>query len=127
MKKIYVSEGEVLDKISILEIKSQNINDSNKIKNIKKELEILKAETIDLLLDKKVFELYLELKEVNLKLWNIEDRIRIKERNKKFDDEFIELARSVYYTNDERSSIKKKINILVSSEIIEEKSYEDYK
>jgi len=127
MKKIYVSEGEVLDKISILEIKSQNINDNNKIKNIKKELEILKAETIDLLLDKKVFELYLELKEVNLKLWNIEDRIRIKERNKKFDDEFVELARSVYYTNDERSSIKKKINILVSSEIIEEKSYEDYK
>ena len=127
MKKIYVSEGEVLDKISILEIKSQNINDNNKIKNIKKELEILKAETIDLLLDKKVFELYLELKEVNLKLWNIEDRIRIKERNKKFDDEFVELARSVYYTNDERSSIKKKINILLCSEIIEEKSYEDYK
>jgi len=127
MKKIYVSEGEVLDKISILEIKSQNINDNNKIKNIKKELEILKAETIDLLLDKKVFELYLELKKVNLKLWNIEDRIRIKERNKKFDDEFVELARSVYYTNDERSSIKKKINILLCSEIIEEKSYEDYK
>jgi hypothetical protein len=126
MKKIYVSEGEVLDKISILEIKSQNINDNNKIKNIKKELEILKAETIDLLLDKKVFELYLELKEVNLKLWNIEDSIRIKERNKKFDNEFIELARSVYYTNDERSSIKKKINTLLCSEIIEEKSYQKY-
>jgi hypothetical protein len=126
MKKLYVSEAEILDKLTILEIKSKNINDHNKIKNIKIELDILKKESTDILLDKKIFNLYLELKKVNTKLWEIEDNIRIKERNKSFDNDFIELARSVYRTNDQRASIKKQINTILNSEIIEEKSYEPY-
>lgn len=126
MKKLYVSEAEILDKLTILEIKSKNINDYNKIKNIEIELDILKKESTDILLDEKIFSLYLELKKVNMKLWEIEDNIRIKERNKSFDNDFIELARSVYQTNDQRASIKKQINTILNSEIIEEKSYEPY-
>ena len=72
------------------------------------------------------YDLYRELSDINLKLWKIEDAIRLKEKNKEFDDEFVDLARAVYYTNDERSKTKKEINLQTNSELIEEKSYKDY-
>ena len=122
MYSIPVSTGEIVDKITILEIKQDNIKDDNKLNNIVNELMLLKK-IIDI---SSVYSLYLELKEINQKLWNIEDNLRVKEKNKEFDKEFVELARSVYYTNDERAAVKKQINILTNSELVEEKSYEEY-
>ena len=122
-----VSPGEVIDKITILQIKYEKINNKNKLKNIKNELNLLLP-----LINKKKYEtleiqnLMKNLKKVNHSLWNIEDNIREKEKFKEFDDEFIELARSVYKTNDKRAEIKKKINLLTKSDIIEEKSYKKY-
>jgi len=116
--RIEISIGELLDKISILEIKQENITDSQKLSNIKKELDLLRDEA-----SKFPQVLYLELKETNQKLWNIEDSIREKEYRKEFDLEFIELARSVYITNDLRSELKRKINLATNSSLIEEKSY----
>ena len=122
-----VSPGEVIDKITILQIKYEKINNKNKLKNIKNELNLLLP-----LINKKKYEtleiqnLMKNLKKVNHVLWNIEDNIREKENFKEFDDEFIELARSVYKTNDKRAEIKKKINLLTKSDIIEEKSYKKY-
>ena len=122
-----VSPGEVIDKITILQIKYEKINNKNKLKNIKNELSLLLP-----LINKKKYEtleiqnLMKNLKKVNHSLWNIEDNIREKENFKEFDDEFIELARSVYKTNDKRAEIKKKINLLTKSDIIEEKSYKKY-
>ena len=122
-----VSPGEVIDKITILQIKYEKINNKNKLKNIKNELSLLLP-----LINKKKYEtleiqnLMKNLKKVNDTLWNIEDNIREKENFKEFDDEFIELARSVYKTNDKRAEIKKKINLLTKSDIIEEKSYKKY-
>jgi len=119
-----ISIGELVDKITILEIKKNKLQNS-KLENVLKELSFLRK-----LMEKHQIEitdnLFTELKEINLTLWNIEDQIRIKEKNKEFDNIFIELARSVYFTNDKRSEIKKRINRLSNSEITEEKSYSEY-
>ena len=119
-----ISVGELIDKITILEIKKNKLKNL-KLKNILKELTFLRA-----VLEKNSIsipdEIYFQLKSINLKLWDIEDKIRIKEKNKEFDNEFIELARSVYLNNDRRSATKKELNIMFNSEIIEEKSYEKY-
>ena len=119
-----ISIGELIDKITILEIKKDKLKNF-KLKNILKELSFLRA-----VLEKdSIFipdEIFLQLKSINLTLWDIEDKIRIKEKNKEFDNEFIELARSVYFNNDRRSETKKELNLMFKSEIIEEKSYEKY-
>jgi len=120
--KIEVSIGEILDKISILEIKKNKIKDNEKLKNINNEFNTL-VESYPTYIDQ--FE-YKDLLKINSLLWDIEDRLRLKEKNKKFDEEFIKLARDVYFTNDKRSVIKKKINIRLGSDLIEEKSYQDY-
>ena len=119
-----ISIGELVDKITILEIKKNKLQNS-KLENVLKELSYLKR-----LMEKNKIEitddLFFQLKEVNLSLWNIEDQIRIKEKNKEFDNTFIELARSVYFKNDKRAEIKKSINRLSNSEITEEKFYSEY-
>lgn len=122
-----ISLGELLDKISILEIKKQKIVDKTKNENISKELKSLKSKFNKLnISSNEVEKLYNELKKVNLKLWNIEDEIRILEKNKIFNKKFIGLARSVYITNDKRFEIKNSINSLLESSYVEEKSYEKY-
>ena len=124
---VEVSTGEFLDKISILEIKSERIQDASKLSNINKELEILKktwAESPASQTD--VSTLMAELKTINETLWDIEDRIRIKESQSAFDEEFIELSRSVYITNDRRSDVKRQLNQALGSNLMEEKSYADY-
>jgi hypothetical protein len=123
---IEVSTGEVLDKLSILEIKSENIIEEIKVKNIIKELTYIKNISINLLSNQDINSIYIQLKEVNTKLWVIEDTIRLKEKNKIFDTEFIELARQVYITNDIRANLKKQINTITDSHFVEEKSYETY-
>jgi len=119
-----ISLGELIDKITILEIKQIHMT-GMKLKNVDKELNLLKK-----ILQDKNLEINIDLinclKEVNNKLWEIEDIIRIKERDQKFDKEFIELARSVYKENDKRASIKKEINQKYNSELVEEKSYNKY-
>lgn len=124
--KVEVSNGELLDKLSILQIKLDKIEDSVKLHNIQHEEEVLRPHCQTLLDNKEVQRLYSELLSVNKKLWDIEDSIREKERNQTFDKEFIELARAVYFTNDERAKIKKTINIVTQSELVEEKSYKSY-
>ena len=122
-----VSPGEVLDKITILEIKSERINDADKLVNVKRELELLKAAWLEYVdEDETVQRIHARLKSINEDLWEIEDDIRDKERLKAFDEGFIELARSVYFTNDERARLKKELNTHLGSAIIEEKSYQDY-
>ena len=119
-----VSLGELIDKITILEIKQIHMT-GIKLKNVDKELKLLKT----ILQDKNLeidIDLINNLKEVNNNLWEIEDNIRIKESNQKFDKEFIQLARSVYKENDKRASIKKEINQQYNSELVEEKSYNNY-
>ena len=124
---IDVSLGELIDKITILQIKSDNIKDKNKLENIDKELKILENSLQKLDLSYEVISKYSDkLKTVNKKLWEIEDDIRDKEAKKLFDSEFISLARAVYITNDQREKVKKEINIEFGSELIEEKSYRDY-
>ena len=124
--KIEVSHGEILDKFSILEIKKEKCQDLGKLENIVTEYNSLKNTSIQFLKNHECKSLYDDLLEVNLKLWDIEDEIRICEKNKIFDERFIELARSVYFTNDERAAIKKKINLLLGSNLVEEKVYEEY-
>ena len=119
-----VSIGELFDKNSILEIKLDMIKDEEKLNQVKNELKHLKGNIDRFPIPK---ELYEKLMSVNRKLWIIEDRLRIKEKNNEFDDEFIELARSVYYTNDERGDTKKEINTYFGSDINEVKDYCDYK
>lgn len=122
-----VSYGEVLDKITILEIKSKNISDPKKLNNVKIELEILvKTWDLEVKSTNDIIKLKENLKIVNQAIWDIEDTIRLKEGRKEFDDEFIQTARSVYYENDKRAAIKKQINILLGSKLVEEKSYQDY-
>jgi phenylalanyl-tRNA synthetase alpha subunit len=122
-----VSPGEVLDKITILEIKAVKISDNEKLKNVNHELNLLQS-IWNTHVEKSDELNYLkkQLKKVNQDLWNIEDDIRIKEYKKEFDDEFIQIARSVYVENDKRAAAKKAINLLLGSELVEEKSYEDY-
>jgi hypothetical protein len=124
--KIEISNGELIDKLSILEIKSKNIKDESKLNNINKEFFELKDIASELLKIDGVYELYQELIEVNNTLWDIEDSIRWKEREKKFDEEFVYYARNVYITNDLRFKLKSKINELTDSYFVEEKSYERY-
>jgi hypothetical protein len=122
-----ISYGELVDKITILEIKSERIDDAAKVANVQHELEILEstwAESSQGAAD--ITDAKARLKTVNEALWDIEDKIRLKEQAKAFDDEFIELARAVYVTNDKRAAIKKEINLALGSELVEEKSYQDY-
>lgn len=126
--KVPVSYGEVLDKITILEIKSERIMDEAKLKNIRRELDELNRTWADSGLDHpELPRLKASLKAVNESLWDIEDAIRVKESRSEFDDEFIRLARSVYVENDQRAAIKKDINLLLGSDLIEEKSYKNYR
>ena len=121
-----ISIGELVDKISILKIKQDNISDKIKIKHVKKELDLLQKKLFNYI-DREDIQNYLDLLvNVNSKLWKIEDDIRDCENNKLFDQTFIELARSVYYTNDERAKIKSEINKKFGSELVEVKSYEKY-
>ena len=125
--KIELSIGELLDKISILQIKAERIDDPSKVKNINKELDVLMSLGNDSpYSDTNLSAEINELKNINEALWDIEDKIRDKERNQLFDKDFIELARSVYFTNDKRAEIKRIINGKTGSELIEEKSYSDY-
>ena len=123
---IEVSHGEIVDKLTILKIKKENITDPSKLDNIVKEYDyLLSIVENDLGISTESPE-YLELLSINNELWVIEDDIRDKERVKEFDEDFVKLARSVYYTNDVRAKIKKEINIKYSSGFIEEKSYQSY-
>jgi hypothetical protein len=123
-----VSFGELLDKVTILQIKSERIHDAEKVANVRKELQALQSiwsahpashSDVDALIK--------SLKAVNERLWVIEDDIRVLEKAQSFDKAFIELARSVYFENDERARIKKAINVALGSAYIEEKSYQDYR
>lgn len=124
---IEVSCGELIDKITILEIKSVRIMEQAKLHNIQKELEHLsEVLNVHVDLDCEALELIAELRKVNNELWDVEDQLRDYERKQLFDSEFITLARSVYKLNDQRSAIKKTINIKLKSDMIEEKSYVIY-
>lgn len=127
--EIPISYGELLDKLSILEIKKEKITDEDKLENVVYEFNILKKLSNEIEQNyKNVFEdLYKRLIEINTKLWEIEDEIRILEANKDFNEKFIQLARSVYIVNDERFEQKKLINKTFGSEIMEEKQYIKYK
>ena len=125
--QIPISPGELLDKITILQIKAERISDPDKVANVRTELDMLSKiwdETVTI--DTTLSELTAELKSVNEALWEIEDDIRDEERNKRFGERFIELARAVYVTNDQRANAKKKVNLHLNSTIVEEKSYQDY-
>lgn len=122
-----VSFGELLDKIAILEIKSERMSDPAKLENVRRELAALEATWAAHPASRTdVGALRARLKEVNERLWEIEDRIRLKEKAQSFDEEFIRLARSVYFENDERARIKKELNLALGSTFVEEKSYQDY-
>ena len=123
-----VSFGELIDKITILEIKAEQIRDPAKVANVRTELDLLgstwaahPASRTD------IGDERARLRAVNQALWDIEDRIRLKEKAKAFDDEFIELARAVYFRNDERAAVKREINEKLGSTLVEEKSYQDYR
>ena len=125
---IPISPGELLDKITILQIKAERIADPVKVANVKTELEMLSKVWSDAVeVDAEIITLTAELKTVNEALWEIEDDIRDEERNQRFNERFIELARAVYVTNDERANAKKKVNLHLNSTIVEEKSYQDYR
>ena len=124
---VEVSVGELLDKISILEIKKEKISDSESLKFIQKEYLILK-EQLDqnIKSDNKIDELFKSLKDINLKLWSIEDKKRMCEKNSDFGDEFIKLSRDIHFLNDSRSKVKLEINKYTGSQIREIKEYTEY-
>ena len=124
---IPISPGELIDKITILEIKRESILDKEKLSNINFEYKVLLA-TLEnkIIASNEIDSLRIKLKTINKRLWDIEDQLRDLERSKTFNEDFIKLARSVYFTNDERSEVKKSINKLLNSEIVEEKSYSKY-
>lgn len=125
--KLETSPGEFLDKLTILEIKSERIPDPAKLANVRRELELLRVTWAASPLAKRdVSRLVGDLKQINETLWEIEDRIRQKESEGAFDQDFIELARSVYRNNDRRAAIKRELNVALGSELIEEKSYRAY-
>jgi|SRR5688572_24020448 Family of unknown function (DUF6165) len=125
--RVPVSPGELIDKITILEIKSERITDPAKLANVRTELELLQATWKESGLPTGEVDVeWARLRGVNAKLWDIEDLIRDKERDRAFDAEFIELARAVYVTNDERAAVKREINTKLGSRIVEEKSYAQY-
>lgn len=122
-----ISHGELIDKLTILEIKSERMADAAKLANVRDELQLLSslwqadaASRTDIAAERA------ELKRINEALWEIEDEIRIKERHQAFDARFIELARAVYHTNDRRAAVKRAINLKLGSRLVEEKSYQDY-
>lgn len=126
--QVPVSYGELIDKITILEIKSRQITDAAKLANVRTELDLLNttwashpASQTDITAERA------RLLAVNESLWDIEDRIRLKEKAQAFDAEFIELARAVYFQNDDRAAVKREINLKLGSQLVEEKSYQDYK
>jgi hypothetical protein len=123
--KVDVSNGEIVDKITILELKQKHIEDPIKLLNVKKELESL-MEYYPMIINNSNKKYYIDLYKINSELWEIEDKIRKKEHNKEFDDEFISLARNVYICNDKRAKIKYEINISTLSNLIEEKQYSPY-
>ena len=122
-----ISAGELLDKISILEIKIEKIKNKYNQEEVKKEYKILKRiQNSSIKLDVKIKELFNSIKEINIKLWNVEDKLRVCEKNKDFGKNFIELAREVYLNNDKRSKIKLEINKILGSNIREIKQYVNY-
>ena len=121
-----ISLGELVDKISILMIKKKNISDSIKLQHVNKELEFLQKTLKKYISEDEINEFLIKLVNINSKLWDIEDDIRECERKKLFDQTFIDLARSVYFTNDERAKVKNDINKTFGSELVEVKSYEEY-
>ena len=121
-----ISLGELVDKISILIIKQKNINDKEKLKHVNKELDFLKNTMIKYINNEDIKKYLDKLISINSDLWKIEDDIRDCERKKIFDQKFIDLARNVYFTNDERSRVKSDINKNFGSELVEVKSYEEY-
>ena len=129
--KIEVSNGEIIDKYTILEIKLSEIKDASKLKNIQHEYDVLTPDVKSIYEAAKdqnhLKQLHNDLLSINKKLWKIEDDIRECERSNDFGQTFIDLARAVYYTNDDRSDVKKAINVYTGSDLVEEKSYEDYK
>ena len=126
--KIPVSYGELIDKLTILDIKKIKISDQQKLVNIKKEFDLLEESVSELKKDNinDYNKFYSELKKINLNLWEIEDQIRVCEKNKSFDKEFIEFARSIYKLNDKRFDIKNEINSRYNSPLAEQKDYEEY-
>ena len=125
--RVPISPGELIDKITILEIKAANISDAAKLTNVKVELQLLQETwRTSAYASNNIDAEWKQLRDVNKKLWDIEDDIRDKERERKFDQEFIELARAVYINNDERAAVKKTINTKLGSKIVEEKSYAKY-
>jgi hypothetical protein len=123
-----VSYGELIDKITILEIKSRRITDDAKLANVRNELDLLNATWANSTASQTdIVDERARLLAVNELLWDIEDKIRLKERAQAFDQEFIELARAVYFRNDERAAFKREINLKLGSELVEEKSYQDYR
>jgi hypothetical protein len=125
--KIEVSNGEVLDKISILALKKSKIQDKAKLENVYHEYQTLLPYFDQIVNTKQLGDIYWNLSAVNTELWDVEDKLRELEKSRTFNTEFIELARSVYYLNDRRAELKRDINVLSGSDLIEEKSYEDYK
>ena len=125
--EIPISFGELIDKLTILEIKKSKITNNKKLKNVQLEFELLNKKYKTILNDTNELQVFYDaLLKVNSKLWEIEDKIRILENNKEFNEEFIDLARSVYKSNDERFAIKNEINKTFDSEIQEQKEYENY-
>ena len=123
-----VSYGELIDKITILEIKSRQITDPAKLANVRNELDLLNATWAnDTASQTDISRERADLLQVNETLWDIEDRIRLKEKAQAFDQEFIELARAVYFRNDERAAFKREINLKLGSQLVEEKSYQNYR
>lgn len=125
--RVPISPGELIDKITILQIKSARMTDATKVANVRTELALLETTWRDSpFATGNIDAQWAALRRINEKLWDIEDRIRDKERDRSFDQEFIELARAVYVTNDERAAVKREINTLLGSKIVEEKSYAKY-
>jgi hypothetical protein len=127
MVNVPVSVGELIDKLSILQVKKGKVKNSDKLKFIEKEYGLLLSMSSEYFNNVDIISTYKELVDVNTKLWEVEDELRVIENTKVFDDKFIELARAVYYTNDERFRLKDKINNLTNSEIKEQKDYKEYK
>ena len=124
---VQTSPGEFLDKLTILEIKTERISDPAKLANVRRELDQLRATwTASPLAGRDVARLVAELKALNVTLWEIEDRIRRHEAEQRFDGEFVQLARSVYRTNDRRAALKRELNLALGSDLLEEKSYTEY-
>ncbi|MFT5770556.1 MAG: transcriptional regulator of nitric oxide reductase [Lysobacterales bacterium] len=124
---IPMSPGELLDKITILEIKSERMSDEVKLRNVRLELSLLNDTwKTSVAVDGTVSRIHADLKSINEALWEIEDDIRDKEKAREFDQKFIDLARAVYVTNDKRANAKKELNTYLGSDIVEEKSYQDY-